>query len=53
VTAATDTPKTQARSWWLLAVLLALLLPLVGHGCHGDEVDHEPTAVSPPPHLPR
>jgi len=33
------------RSWWWL--LLLTLLPLVGHGCHGDDIDHEPT-VKPP-----
>ena len=34
---------------WLppLVFLLLLALPLVGHGCHGDDVDHEPT-VKPP-----
>jgi hypothetical protein len=21
-----------------------LLIPIVGHGCHGDDVDHEPVA---------
>lgn len=30
-----------------LLVLLLALLPLVGHGCHGDDVDHEPSV--PPP----
>lgn len=28
----------------LLAVLL-LLLPLIGHGCHGKDEDHEPAVV--------
>jgi hypothetical protein len=23
-------------------VVALLLLPIVGHGCHGDDVDHEP-----------
>jgi hypothetical protein len=32
-------------------VLLLILFPLVGHGCHGDDVDHEP-AVLPPVHAP-
>ena len=28
------------------AVFVALLLvPIVGHGCHGDDVDHEPATV--------
>ena len=31
----------------IVLILSALLLPLVGHGCHGDDVDHEP-AVFPP-----
>jgi len=22
-----------------------LLIPLVGHGCHGDDIDHEPILV--------
>ena len=37
------------RSLWVSAffLLLLALLPLVGHGCHGDDVDHEPT-VKPP-----
>jgi hypothetical protein len=33
--------------WWVLVVVLLALLPLIGHGCHGDDVDHEPT-VAPP-----
>lgn len=33
--------------WWLLLLILLALLPLIGHGCHGDDVDHEPT-VTPP-----
>jgi hypothetical protein len=29
-----------------LPLLLALfLMPLVGHGCHGDDVDHEPSTA--------
>jgi len=53
----TETPsRLRFRDWWrhreaasglafTLIVLLALLLmPIVGHGCHGDDVDHEPTA---------
>jgi hypothetical protein len=28
-------------------VLAALfLMPIVGHGCHGDDVDHEPAIAS-------
>ncbi len=31
------------RGWvlWLLAIAL-LTLPLFAHGCHGDDIDHEP-----------
>ncbi|MBN9516920.1 hypothetical protein J0H58_00145, partial [bacterium] len=31
----------------LLFLLALLTLPLVGHGCHGDDVDHEPAAAPP------
>ena len=31
----------------IVLILSALLLPLVGHGCHGDDVDHEPAAFPP------
>ncbi len=36
----------RASSRWVfnLPLLLALfLVPIVGHGCHGDDVDHEPS----------
>ena len=34
------------RLAFAMFVLLGLLLvPLVGHGCHGDDVDHEPAAA--------
>jgi hypothetical protein len=43
-----DQPRTAGRWWVLFAVTVAgVLAPLVGHGCHGDDVDHEPTV--PPP----
>ena len=48
----TSSPKTAGGVAWGAGavVLLALLLPpLVAHGCHGDEVDHEPVAVPFPP----
>lgn len=34
--------------WWLVVAVLAAVgvLPLVGHGCHGDDVDHEPTLTT-------
>jgi len=29
------------------ALLFALLLsPIVGHGCHGDDIDHEPVLAT-------
>lgn len=31
----------------VLFLLAILVLPLVGHGCHGDDLDHEP-GVAPP-----
>lgn len=32
------------RGVWVIMVLFALAaLPLIGHGCHGDDVDHEPS----------
>ena len=46
--AVADQSKTAVRGWVLFAVVMAgLIAPLVGHGCHGDDVDHEPSA--PPP----
>ena len=32
---------------WLLILAAALLVPIVAHGCHGDDVDHEP-GTGPP-----
>jgi hypothetical protein len=31
----------------LFAALALLVMPLFAHGCHGDDVDHEPGAVPP------
>ncbi len=43
-----SSPRPQGVGLVLIVLILsALLLPLVGHGCHGDDVDHEP-AVAPP-----
>ena len=41
--------RLTAGRWWVMAVVVVVLavLPLTGHGCHGDDVDHEPAA--PPP----
>ncbi|MCS6866249.1 MAG: hypothetical protein RMJ56_09370 [Gemmataceae bacterium] len=34
------------RGWfsavWLMVAIGVLLIPLFAHGCHGDDVDHEP-----------
>jgi hypothetical protein len=30
--------------WYFVAVAL-LALPLFAHGCHGDDVDHEPLLI--------
>lgn len=30
--------------WFFLGVLL-LTIPIFAHGCHGDDVDHEPTVA--------
>lgn len=30
---------------WLFAAAAFLALPLFAHGCHGDDVDHEPLLV--------
>ena len=39
------TPLTR-RAAVLLFVLVALLaLPIFAHGCHGDDVDHEPLFI--------
>lgn len=49
-----ETPTTTGRgtaaaalSPILCLVILAasLLIPIVAHGCHGDDVDHEPGAT--------
>jgi hypothetical protein len=33
------------RAAWLFVALTLLLVPLFAHGCHGDDVDHEPLVV--------
>ena len=33
---------TPRLAFWLV---VALALPLFAHGCHGDDVDHEPLLV--------
>lgn len=41
----------RGRAFAFGGFLALLLIPIVGHGCHGDDVDHEP-AVAPPEHRP-
>lgn len=36
-----------ARPVVLAAALGLLLIPLFAHGCHGDDVDHEPSFAPP------
>jgi hypothetical protein len=41
--------ETDEAGWLLspvpcpLIALLLVVLPIFGHGCHGDDVDHEPS----------
>jgi hypothetical protein len=43
-----ETASGNVRLLFPVSCLLWLLtLPLVGHGCHGDDVDHEPGAAPP------
>jgi hypothetical protein len=30
---------------WLAVALFLLLAPVFAHGCHGDDVDHEPLLI--------
>ena len=43
----TDTPRHALASWgaWLFIAVALLLAPLFAHGCHGDDVDHEPLLI--------
>lgn len=36
-------PARRGFFWFVVAALLAL--PIFAHGCHGDDVDHEPLFV--------
>jgi hypothetical protein len=46
--AASGVLPARGRYLFSLPVLIAVLTaPLVGHGCHGDDVDHEPSAAPP------
>ncbi len=41
-------PLSPARpAFALLVAALALAVPLFAHGCHGDDVDHEPGLIFP------
>ena len=34
-----------SRAAWLFVALGLLLAPVFAHGCHGDDVDHEPLLI--------
>lgn len=38
-------PAARLLAW--AAVLAILVLPVFAHGCHGDDVDHEPGFAPP------
>ncbi|HEY1186434.1 MAG TPA: hypothetical protein VGE74_02205 [Gemmata sp.] len=38
-------PVPFARAFWIFVALALLALPLFAHGCHGDDVDHEPLVI--------
>ncbi|HEY3787274.1 MAG TPA: hypothetical protein VGL71_00410 [Urbifossiella sp.] len=41
-----DAAASRRFSLFSLPLVVALfLMPIVGHGCHGDDIDHEPTTV--------
>lgn len=33
------------RAVWYFVAAALLALPLLAHGCHGDDVDHEPLLI--------
>ncbi|MDB5310712.1 MAG: hypothetical protein JWO38_4914 [Gemmataceae bacterium] len=39
-----------ARLFFFVVVVAALVLPVFAHGCHGDDVDHEPGFTPPATH---
>jgi hypothetical protein len=45
------TPETLVRPVKALLLLAVLLLPIFAHGCHGDDVDDEPTFVPVTPNV--
>lgn len=34
-----------SRGVSFLVLILFALIPLISHGCHGDDVDHEPSVL--------
>lgn len=44
---AVERPQTRSlsRGAGLLVLILFALIPLISHGCHGDDVDHEPSVL--------
>lgn len=38
-------PRPPVRAVTLILLLGLAVIPLIGHGCHGGDEDHEPTVV--------
>jgi hypothetical protein len=38
--------RKSTRSMALVILVALLIAPIFGHGCHGDDVDHEPAVVT-------
>jgi hypothetical protein len=38
-------PRPLARAAFLFISLALLVAPLFAHGCHGDDIDHEPLLI--------
>ena len=39
------TPAWVSPAVWLFVAVALLTMPLFAHGCHGDDVDHEPLLI--------
>lgn len=42
---ASPTRVRLSRAFWFFVALALLALPIFAHGCHGDDVDHEPLLI--------
>lgn len=38
-------PAWVSPAVWLFVAVALLTMPLLAHGCHGDDVDHEPLLI--------